>query len=302
MTDWASIAPAVAVELLGEPSTRTAREFRWGRKGSFSLDRKRGRWFDHSSGKGGGVLDLVQRERACDKARAVRWLQEQGYVADDDTPHPQAHTPTHRRPTQYTKPEPKNEHPKPEPKNEHPRLWDKAVKPDDTPARSYLTTARWCWPPAGEHFPELPAAVRWLPRQAWELERWPWLRVPTSAAGAVLFAYRDRGGELRAVSLEALDFEGGRLERRWRRTFGSRDGAAFRPVPRPEASKVVIVEGEVTALAAFWLYPQADALALGGTSGVRSWAPWDERPILVCPDGDGAGDEAARAPARPLGP
>ena len=35
MTDWASIAPAVAVELLGEPSTRTAREFRWGRKGSF---------------------------------------------------------------------------------------------------------------------------------------------------------------------------------------------------------------------------------------------------------------------------
>jgi putative DNA primase/helicase len=56
----------VAVALLGEPSRRSCREFRWGQHGSLWLcctGKKRGRWYDHERGQGGDLLDLIARER-----------------------------------------------------------------------------------------------------------------------------------------------------------------------------------------------------------------------------------------------
>jgi hypothetical protein len=56
----------VAAALLGEPSRRSFREFRWGRHGSLWLccaGKKRGRWYDHERGEGGDLLDLIARER-----------------------------------------------------------------------------------------------------------------------------------------------------------------------------------------------------------------------------------------------
>ena len=319
MTDWASIAPAVAREILGEPPSKTPREWRWGRKGLLSLDLARGSWHDFSAGEGGGVLALVERERNCDKAGALRWLREQGYI--------DGHTPR-RRPDKPRAD--KHREPDSGPADERPGLlWDKSAKADGTPAHTYLVR-RWAWPPAGDFpelpeavrrwarppagesfppeavlflganyrgspgFPPLPGAVRWLSRQAWERERWPWFKPPVGAAGALVCAFRDRGGELRAVSLEALNEGGEVTSPRWRHTFGSRKGAAFQPVPRPEASEVALVEGELDALAGAWLH-RSDVYGVGGTSGIQAWEPWDERPILVCPDGDGEGDKAARA-------
>ena len=78
--DFISIAPAVCERLLGEPSGRSSREWRWGRKGSFRLKLDTGTWNDFESGEGGGVLALVMREERLDKAGALAWLEQHGFL------------------------------------------------------------------------------------------------------------------------------------------------------------------------------------------------------------------------------
>ena len=80
--DFVSIAPAVCERLLGEPSSRSARELRWGRKGSFRLKLDTGTWSDFEAGEGGGVLALVMREERLDKAGALAWLETQGFLSN----------------------------------------------------------------------------------------------------------------------------------------------------------------------------------------------------------------------------
>ena len=80
-SDFIGIAPAVCEHLLGDPSTRSARELRWGRKGSFRLKLDTGTWSDFEAGEGGGVLALVMREERLDKAGALAWLETQGFLS-----------------------------------------------------------------------------------------------------------------------------------------------------------------------------------------------------------------------------
>ena len=80
-SDFIGIAPAVAERLLGEPSSRSSRELRWGRKGSFRLQLDTGTWSDFEAGEGGGVLALVMREERLDKAGALAWLEQQGFLS-----------------------------------------------------------------------------------------------------------------------------------------------------------------------------------------------------------------------------
>lgn len=83
MIRWPAIAADVARALLGEPSSCTRTELRYGRKGSLSVDVVRGRWHDFETGVGGGVLDLVTRERGS-RAAALAWLESEGFVAQRD--------------------------------------------------------------------------------------------------------------------------------------------------------------------------------------------------------------------------
>ena len=79
--DFTALARPVALALLGEPNPRmsTGAELRYGRKGSLAVRTDTGQWFDHESGGGGGVLDLVIHEgEASDRAGAARWLESQG--------------------------------------------------------------------------------------------------------------------------------------------------------------------------------------------------------------------------------
>ena len=81
--DWPAIAGRVARALLGEPNARmsTAHELRYGRKGSLAVHvggERAGTWRDFEAGEGGGVLDLVTRERGS-RAAAVAWLEAEGF-------------------------------------------------------------------------------------------------------------------------------------------------------------------------------------------------------------------------------
>jgi putative DNA primase/helicase len=68
--------PALLRELLGEPTRRTAQQWRWNRRGSLSAvvsGAKAGTWFDHEAGTGGGPLELIARERGGDWRDAADW-------------------------------------------------------------------------------------------------------------------------------------------------------------------------------------------------------------------------------------
>ena len=188
------------------------------------------------------------------------------------------------------------------------RLWDAALPADHTPARAYLA-GRWVWPPDGIG-PGLPASVRWLPRGAVRRDvAAKWYDVPKDTAGAILYAFRQPGGAtIRAVGVDALDADGRRPDQvsgvkddRWRRTFGTKKGAAF-AVGEPGGKPLVIVEGEVDALAAAWIYPGSEVWAAGG-GGATALAPaiLTGRRVVIEADPDGPGRAAALKLDKALG-
>ena len=78
------MAPDVCTRLLGDPSSRSTKEWRWGRKGSFRLRIDTGTWNDFESGEGGGVITLIMREERLDKSGALKWLEQQGFMRKQD--------------------------------------------------------------------------------------------------------------------------------------------------------------------------------------------------------------------------
>ena len=178
-----------------------------------------------------------------------------------------------------------------------------------SPAGQYLVK-RWCWPPdKGLAGGPLPPDVRWLPRPQFPAGL---KGFPSGAAGVLMFGYRPvGGGDLAAVPCEALQADGDRMDwrreaptdpypylegERWRRTYGSRKGAAFEAAPGEPGRPVVLCEGEVTALAARWLHPGCRVLASGGTSGLEAVAgAIPPGPVVLEADGDGPGRQAASA-------
>ena len=56
----AARAERLTVELLGEPTARGARYWRWGSRGSLSYDFERHLWHSFEADQGGDLLDLIQ--------------------------------------------------------------------------------------------------------------------------------------------------------------------------------------------------------------------------------------------------
>jgi KaiC/GvpD/RAD55 family RecA-like ATPase len=67
----------VALCLLGEPTQKHENEWRYGNRGSLSIDLAKGRWFDHEAKRGGGVFDLIRR---MGHDQPAAWLRREGLM------------------------------------------------------------------------------------------------------------------------------------------------------------------------------------------------------------------------------
>ena len=303
-TDWPPFMPDVALALLGEPSRKASREWRYGRRGSLVVNLTAGTWKDYESGDGGGVLALIEREQSCNRAGAVQWAVSQGLLPENGTP-------PHRTPKAARMPQNRRTREGAAPAGPVTgtattlstptaalagEIWEASELATWTPAHDYLA-GRMVWPPQGEGCPSLPPGVRWLDRAAGKaLDK---LReFPKDAAGVLVFAYRLPGGDLAAVELEALLTDGTRPDPRWRRTYGPRTGAAFEAAAGGRAT--VLCEGAVTALAARRLHQGCRVLACGGTSGLEAVAQHVQGRLVLEVDGDKAGRTAALELAKRL--
>lgn len=80
--DFSQLMPQVAQRLLGEPNERMSKgsRLRFGTHGSMEIDTDGGWFCDHEAGGDarGGVLALIQHKEGCDRAGALRWLEEEG--------------------------------------------------------------------------------------------------------------------------------------------------------------------------------------------------------------------------------
>jgi hypothetical protein len=81
--DFPNLMESVALHLLGEPNRKLSnpQKLRWGNHGSMSVDPVKGTFYDHEVKKGGGVLDLIEHILGCDRAAAMGWLQDNGFVS-----------------------------------------------------------------------------------------------------------------------------------------------------------------------------------------------------------------------------
>ena len=150
--------------------------------------------------------------------------------------------------------------------------------------------------------------VRWLSRKDAFHIRDPrtgkglWL--PETAAGALVFAITDAAGKVFAVQLEALTEAGertpwtdgkGQPRTRYRQTRGRATGAYMRLGGSGKKNFLVLVEGPVDGLAAFWLWPDSAIWGCAGTSGFGHLWPEDMTgfdSVALAADGDPAGQEA----------
>jgi len=185
MTDstFVSIAPAVCERLLGDPSGRSSREWRWGRKGSFRLTLDTGTWNDFEAGEVGGVLTLVMREERLDKAGALAWLEQHGFLRKQDRSPTYTTYPTQRRSSRspHSPAGQTNITLTPEQRNRQTLAWIRSqVLPiadaPDHPVRAWMRQ-RNLW---RAELP-LPPSLRWIPADA------PVFRGTHSGAGAIAF-------------------------------------------------------------------------------------------------------------------
>ena len=304
--DWPAIAYRVAVELLGEPNSplSNVREWRWGRRGSFALQAKTGRWYDFESDTKGGALDLVMRETGLDQPAAFEWLRSRGLVdaAERRVPASAATNPNARGSSERAG----DRQPVRRNTADYGRhLWRSSQTiPTDPghPARRWLAR-RNLWRP---DLP-LPAAVRWLPDYD-RRHTGAGALVAVAAQPAAWLAAWPNTPQPAAVQLVSIDAEGnpapdrpadtGGLDKR---TLGARDGAVVllgNPSLAVAVAPVEVAEGLADALA---LAARADAPAIAtlGTGEMVSGnlAHWlaDASRVRVYADRDAAKD--GRPPA-----
>ena len=285
--DWQREARDIALRLWGDPSGRTKREWRWGRRGSRKLDLARGTWSDFETGETGQAIHrLVMRELRCDARSAAEWVRGGASVPRDARP--------------------REARPEPPPDVSKPRgLWSDTIPAEEVPGdalRRYLSEVRRVWPEGASP----PDDVRWLPRESFRHVAAP----PQGTAGAMALAYRRLGGKGAAIQLDALTADGERATdgegRSWRRFVGAVKNAFFDAACGEGVNgfgRLAIAEGPLDALACRTLHPDARCIAAGSAGAMASMTQMTipaAAEVIVHADSGEAGRRAGNALRRRL--
>jgi hypothetical protein len=83
--DFAAHMQAIATALLGKPNPHLSKGtvLRFGTNGSMSVDLKKGTFHSHEENQGGGVLDLIKREKGLEGAEAFEFMRQSGCDVPD---------------------------------------------------------------------------------------------------------------------------------------------------------------------------------------------------------------------------
>ena len=276
---WAAISKDVAILLWGEPNSRLSKgdKLRWGTRGSKSLDTSKGLWKDFETDRGGGVLDLVERERQTDRARAIQWLKDNDFLSES----PHRRTERHfngrsgRSTSQYRAlGNRKRTPPKREPKENGKARWlwgeSRPIEAFDSqhPFWRWVTTGDkpgvlhpWCTVPGGIRWSRYSGGVILggvFPLIAWENAREKGDRdgIPKGDPVGVQALAIDQDGNNRYVLGQDNDLR--------RCSYGSMTDGVF-ILGDPTGKRVNVVEGIADALAVYSRVPGA-VLATLGTS------------------------------------
>jgi hypothetical protein len=150
-------AERLVVDLLGEPTARGERYWRWGNRGSFSYDFHSHHWHSFETDEAGDLLDLIQYGNpGWDLGRAIAWARE--WIGDRVTG---------RRPSPPLTPAARLARIKTIGTRRAVRLWREARPPEGTPVETYLATRGLQLPGRSEHVlrfhPECPRGADRLP-------------------------------------------------------------------------------------------------------------------------------------------
>ena len=249
---------ALSETLLGERNaTSTRRTLRFGSKGSLAVElagRKRGTWFSHEAGEGGGPIELIRHAHGCSHDAAVGWAR--NWIGQPE----EAPRPRPRRPADDTSADSERQA-----KIDHARrLWVEAGPIAGTLGERYLVdTRRIPAPPGG----------------------WPGMAVRYHARlqAIILAATRD-DGTVQAVHLIRLGADGRKADdgRPPKLSHGPQDGALVR-LPGDPAGPLLVAEGPETGLSVWRATGAETWVALGSIT--KAELPPGRR-VVICADDD----------------
>ncbi len=260
----------VAEALLGKPTVRTRREWRWGRKGSLSVvvgGPKAGSWFSHEDGIGGDMLALVERELGRD--RGLEWARRR-FVGADPSP-----VPIQRR----DKPELEVDAEAIKRQGRASDLAAKSVPISGTPGEFYLRNR-------GINPGTWPDCIRWRHRT------WGGIGPDGQhiAGGAVVVVATDSASKVKATQSIHVTAEGQKAPADLchgvvKRTAGTLSGAAVR---LPGATPIILAEGPETALS-IWYATGRETWAVLGVSNFASADIPSGDTVVIAKDADQPG-------------
>jgi len=270
------------LHLFGEPTQRSKRGWRWGRKGGRAYRPDRKVFYSFEAERGGTLLDAIMDALGISLPDAITWARD--WIGEDGT-------------------EPKAERRQPPPR---PSAFDADREEDE---RAAIAADMWC---VGRSI-EGTAAERYLSgrgidardcgavrfigaRDVARISGWAWWRWP-----AVMFAATNAAGAVRAVQLVALNDDGSPVphwedrRRKLKVTRGSMRDTAVRFAGNA-GGPLLLCEGPETALSVWMAFRDRD-MEVWSNLGSIAKAPLEGVPVgrlvVVCRD-----DDPRNAPSR----